>query len=268
MNMVEKNTPIPRPKSLVLVKIDKIEKYGAYCRLIEFNNIEAFIPLKEVSSGWIKNIHEFLHKGRTMVCRVIHTDPQKGTIDVSLKRVTPKDSKEKISAYNFEKRVSSLFNQAIRTTGAPRQSDKMNELLISEFGTYTNFHNNMLDNTPLFENSKIPKKLKQAYVSVIESSRKKKKYWVSYTITITDYNMANGINEIKKALAGIQKKGVSVNYLGAPKYLFTSTGSDYLEAEDNIKEAVKSLQASIKDGDITVKKNKTKNERSSILEKI
>ncbi len=266
--MVEKQRPVPEQKSLVLAKISKIERYGAYCKLIEFDDIEAFIPLKEVSTGWIKNIHEFLHTGRITVCRVIHTDLQKGTIDVSLKRVTPKDSKEKISEYNFEKRVSSLFTRAIKTTGMARQETHIKDTLMSEFGTYTNFHNNMLDNTTRFKNSAIPKELKQAYSSVIETNRKKKKYWVSYTVTIVDYDTENGISEIKNALAGIQKGGVEVSYLGAPKYLFTSTGSDYIEAEKNIKQAVSALKASIKNGDIEVKKNKTKNEKSSILEKI
>ena len=79
---------VPRRGELVLVTVAKISNFGAYCRLIEYNNIEAFLPIREVSSGWIKNIREYIHEGQKLVCFVNNLDPDRGTIDVSLKKVS------------------------------------------------------------------------------------------------------------------------------------------------------------------------------------
>ena len=51
---------IPRVGELVIASVSKISKFGAYCRLIEYNDLEVFLPIREVSSGWIKNIREHL----------------------------------------------------------------------------------------------------------------------------------------------------------------------------------------------------------------
>lgn len=265
---MEQQNKIPKPKSLVIVQIDKIEKYGAYCKLIEYNNREAFIPLKEVSTGWIKNIHEFLHKGRTIVCRVIYIDSEKGTIDISLRRVTSKDSKDKISEYNLEKRISSLFEQAIKKSGLSKQKDTLIKTVLLEFETYIDFHKNMLENTSQFKKSILPKILKSTYNEITEANRKKKKYSVSYTIKIINYNTEKGINEIKDTLSEIEKKDITIQYLGAPKYIFSTTGSDYVDAEKKIKKATIILKSNIKNGVIEITKNKNKNEKTNILEKI
>lgn len=265
--MIQQNK-IPKPKSLVIAQIDKIEGYGAYCKLIEFDNTEAFIPLKEVSTGWIKNIHEFLHKGRTIVCRVIYIDSQKGTIDISLKRVTSKDSKDKISEYNLEKRICSLFEQAIKKSDLLKQKSTLTKTVLSEFETYINFHKNMIENTTQFKKSTLPKLLKLTYTEITKANQKRKKYIVSYTIKIINYNTEKGINEIKDTLAEITKKEINIKYLGAPKYTFSTTGSDYVDAEKKIKKAIIILKSNIKNGVIEVTKNKNKNEKTNILEMI
>lgn len=259
---------MPGPNSLVIVLVDKIEKYGAYCKLIEYDNIEAFMPLKEVSTGWIKNIHEFLHKGKTIVCRVIDVNPEKGTIDISLKKVTPKDQKEKISEYNLEKRISSLLAQAIKQAGLSHQKNNITKYILEDFGTYTNFHNSMIEKNQKYKNANIPEKLKETYANVIDANRQKKDYDVSYTINLVNHNTKSGITEIRNALKLISEAGVEVHYLGAPKYMLISKGSDYNAAEKKIKNAVEILNSKIKNADIEIKKNKNKNENSSIMEKI
>ncbi|MGH2510319.1 MAG: S1 RNA-binding domain-containing protein, partial [Ktedonobacteraceae bacterium] len=58
----------PRVGSLVIANVSKITKFGAYCKLPEYNDLEVFLPLREISSGWIKNIREFIHEGQKLVC--------------------------------------------------------------------------------------------------------------------------------------------------------------------------------------------------------
>ena len=64
---------LPDVSEFVIIKITKIMPHGAYCRLIEYNS-DAYLPISEVSSGWIKNIHEFIKEGQQDVAKVIFVD--------------------------------------------------------------------------------------------------------------------------------------------------------------------------------------------------
>src|SRR5208283_707785 len=136
------NQTTPRVGELVIANISKVMKFGAYCKLLEYNNLEVFLPIREVSSGWIKNIREFIHEGQTVVCEVAFYDKEKNTIDISLKRVTQKKSKEKIRAYNLEKRLAALFLQAIKEAGEHADKEALVQTALLEFNNYTNLVEN------------------------------------------------------------------------------------------------------------------------------
>src|SRR5208283_5107482 len=150
----------PRIGELVIAQVSKISQFGAYCRLLEYNNLEVFMPIREVSSGWIKNIREFIHEGQNLVCKVTLYDKERNTIDVSLKRVTPKDAKDKIGIYNLERRLAGLLQQAAKQAGL-QPKDELLGRLHSEFGSYANLFQQATANSEQFERLKVPKKLKE-----------------------------------------------------------------------------------------------------------
>jgi len=256
----------PRVNELVIAQVTKIARFGAYCKLPEYNDAVVFLPLREVSSGWIKNIHEFLHQGQKLVCKVIYIDRAKGTIDISLKKVTPKDSKEKISAYNLERRLTALFQQALR---AAKETDQQlaTDAVKSEFGTFTNLVFNATNNTDKFKNSKLSKKLKTTLLKTIEASRKKREYKVSYIISLTSLNMMHGITEINNALKEAESKGVTITYISAPKYKVDAEGENYDDAERKVKEAVETIKAMAKESTFSIEKEKLRKEKQDIISK-
>ncbi len=258
----------PRKGELVLVTVAKISNFGAYCKLIEYNNIEAFLPIREVSSGWIKNIREFIHEGQKLVCFVNNLDPVRGTIDVSLKKVSTKDSKEKIRAYNLEKRLSALFIQAVKNAGEIKNKDTITSFVTSEFQSYTSMVQEATTETAKFKDSKIPKKVKESLLKVLEQNRKERKYIVSYIANITTNDMMAGATRLTEAVNDIRSNGVKVLYLSAPKYKLIAEGKDYADAEGKIKAAEEAARKHIKDGTIIVEKEKLKKEKEDIMESI
>ncbi len=259
------NQNLPKVGELVIANVSKISKFGAYCRLPEYNELEVFLPIREVSSGWIKNIREHIHEGQKLVCSVIFYDKDKGTLDVSLKRVSPGNSKTKIRAYNLEKRLASLFLQAIKASKEQANKDPIISTALSEFGTYTNLVQNATDGTPEFSESKLPKKLKESIVKVLEANRKQKRYLVSYLATIYTYNTLNGATELRELLSSIKETGVNVHYIGAPKYRFLAEGDDYSAAEEKINNAQSLIKAKLKKGVFEIEKEKLKKENEDIL---
>ena len=264
--MMEKKTArTPQVGELVIAHITKIMPFGAYCRLLEYDNLEVFLPIKEVSSGWIKNIHEFIHEGQKIVCKVFYFDKERQTVDVSLKKVTAKEAKDKEGAYNLEKRLNALFLQAIRFSGLEPQKEDFVKKAAEEFSTYTQLMRAATENAKEFENSKLPKKLKDTIIKLLETSKKKKRYMVSYTMRLSTFNTKSGVTELRSLLSTIIEKGVDVNYISAPKYRLVAEGKDYADAEKKISEASAAVQAKLKKGAFEIEKEKLKKEKADLL---
>ena len=262
------NKIFPKQNSLVIAEVSKITRYGAYCKLPEYGGTEVFLPLKEVSSGWIKNIREFLHQGQKIVCKVIYVDMDKDTIDISLKKVTAKESKTKISEYNLEKRLNGLFMQALKMSKESQQSkDQMMQYVLGAFQNYTNLFFNAANDTEEYKKLDIPKKLKDAIASLIIINKKKKQHNVSYIAILYTFNTKSGMTSINDLLKKVEKKGVNVSYISAPKYRMASNGQDYNEAENKIKEAVALIEGT-KGIVFKIEKEKLKKEKENVMDAI
>lgn len=258
----------PRHGELVITVVSKITNFGAYCRLAEYGDTEAFLPIREISSGWIKNIREYIHEGQKLVCYTNNVDKEKGTIDISLKRVSTKDSKEKIRSYNLEKRLAALFLQAIKKTNEPQAKEALMAIVVSEFGSYTNMVQNATENTSEFVQSKLPKKIKDTLIKILEANKKQKRYFVSYLATIYTYNTESGATELRSLMEAIKKLGIEISYIGAPKYKFFSEGTDYANAESKITKVTELIESKIKNGSFQIEKEKLKKEKEDIMSTI
>ena len=231
---------LPAVGDFVIIKITKIMPHGAYCRLTEYN-MDSYLPISEVSSGWIKNIHEFIREGQQDVAKVISVDPEKRSVDISLKKATGKDKKDKVNDYSLEKRAEGMVNKAI--ISSKQETNK--EALTLELSKYAKTYNELVNN--IFE-GKDPlasikeKEFKQALYDLVAKTIKPKTYTVAYSVDLSTSNTKSGLNSIKDALTEIEKKGVAVLYMGAPKYRLLSTADSYLKAEDKIKDAQKILE--------------------------
>ena len=258
----------PKVGEIVIANISKISKFGAYCRLPEYGELEVFLPVREVSSGWIKNIREKIHEGQKLVCIVIFYDKEKGAIDVSLKRVSPNISKEKIRTYNLEKRLSALFMQSIKMTKEQANKEELIKTALLEFNTYTNLVHNATANTKEYAQSALPKKLKEAILKVLESNKKHKRHIVSYIATLYTYNTISGATELKSLINAIKETGVDVMYIGAPKYRLVSEGDDYSIAEDKIKKVDELVREKLKQGVFEIEQEKRRKEKEDIMSTI
>ncbi len=260
----------PNVGELVITSIDKVSQFSAHCRLVEYNNLEAFLPIREVSSGWIKNIHEYIHAGQIVVCKVIFIDENRGTIDISIKKVNQNEAKEKLNIYNLEKRLISLFQQAMKEAKvSPKEKrDQYNEYVLSEFRSFTKFIKSAADNTEGFAAAKLPQKLKETLQKLIESSRTTREHKVAYILSMFTYNTMEGIDQIRRILQTIEANKVTVEYIGAPRYRLIAEGNDYPEAEEHIQDSLSTIKDMLKEGQYSIEKEKIKKEKVDIINRL
>ncbi|MFQ6065336.1 MAG: translation initiation factor IF-2 subunit alpha [Candidatus Bathyarchaeia archaeon] len=109
--MMSRKAGWPEVGELVVTTVERITDYGAYVKLDEYDR-EGLLHISEISSTWVKNIRDFVREKQKVVLKVLRVNTQKGHVDLSLRRVTKRERREKIQLWKKEKRAESLLSNA------------------------------------------------------------------------------------------------------------------------------------------------------------
>ncbi|MEM4326555.1 MAG: S1 RNA-binding domain-containing protein [Candidatus Diapherotrites archaeon] len=96
-------TELPEQGEIVIGKITKVLDYGVFLELLEYEGVQGFVHISNVSSSWIKNIRNFVKEGQIRAGKVIAIDEKKNQIDISFTKVPPNAQREKIEEYRQTK---------------------------------------------------------------------------------------------------------------------------------------------------------------------
>lgn len=238
---------MPQVNDLVLAKVKKILPYGAFCSMDEYGNREAFLHISEVAPRWIKNIHEFLHEGQNLVCKVHRINPEKDQVDISLKRVSESEKKRKVKVVRFEKRAKKLFEVASKAAKASDEDIAKTKLALEE--KFTNlieaFEALSEEGESALDEVDIPKSMHDSLVEIAKKSIKKSKAILREVIQIASY-APDGVEIVKKVVGSIKEPAgceLDIHYLGAPRYQVTLTAADYKQGQKHLDKINKALLA-------------------------
>lgn len=234
----------PEPGELVLIEISKILPYGAFCKIVDYQGLEAFLHISEVSPGWIKNIHEHLEEGRRYVAKVYRVSEEKMLFDVSIKRVSDKERREKLEEERKEKRAQKLVGLIATKSGI--NQEEIIQKIYSDYSSISEFIDDIEKDGQPKSALKYDKKFIESLKSFLtESSTKtKKEIIVSKTVEVIGKGV-NGLDAIKNAFNSIKLESLEVKYLGAPKYLLRAKANDHKIALKTIETAISKLASSV-----------------------
>jgi len=68
--MLLKKTGFPEDEELVLCTVTGINPHSVFCTLDEYGGRTGMIHISEVAPGRIRNIREYVTKGKKVVCKV------------------------------------------------------------------------------------------------------------------------------------------------------------------------------------------------------
>jgi len=226
----------------------KIQDHGAYVNLDEFNKV-GYIPIGEIASTWVKNIRDYVKEGQKVVLKVIRVDEKKGHIDLSLKKVTEREKKEKLIQWKRAKRAEKIlkdvasslnkdFSEAVERVGIPLE-DRFGDLYTAMEMAVTEGHQALV-------RAGIPVTWAKA---IYEAA---KEHIEPPTVQVTGILQLNsrrpkGIEDIKKALLEGEERARSkggkleITYLGAPRYRIEVTAKDYRSAEEILRETAETI---------------------------
>ena len=119
---------MPQKDDVVAVVTTEIKDLGAYVRLIEYDNIEGFIMLSQVTAKRVKTVHKFLKIGKQEMMEVLRVDEEKMCIDLSKKSI----KNDAINAANKRLKKAKQVHTIMRQTAIKLQTPV--ELLYEQFG--------------------------------------------------------------------------------------------------------------------------------------
>ncbi len=228
---------LPEVNEIVVVRITKVLPYGAFVELLEYEGQKGFVHISQVTSGWVKNIRNFVKENQIRAAQVLAIDKSKNQIDLSLTKVSSGVQRRKIEDYNRLVRAKKLievlakkrnvsFDEAWENTAEPllekfeSLSEAFNEISLSgevSFSIKPPWNKELLELVK--KNISIPKKT------------------VKGILELTCFE-SNGIEVIKKALSQAEKTAgndSSIVYFGSGRYQIKVVSADYKSAEKKLR---------------------------------
>ncbi|MGZ7048389.1 MAG: translation initiation factor IF-2 subunit alpha [Methanobacterium sp.] len=249
--MVRMKKEWPDEGDLIVGTVHKVLGYGAFASLEEYEGKEAFIHISEVSSGWVKNIRDFVRENQKIVARVLRVNPKKGHVDVSMKRIREDQRTRKIQQWKIEQKAEKLLEIAAKTIEKDLDTayEEIGYKIINEFGDlYEAFETSAEEGETALTSRDIDGEWAKTITEVAKKNISPPEVHISGYINLHSY-APNGVEVIREALSTVESDEVAVQCVGAPRYRLIVTSSDYLTAENLLKEASqKCIDTVLKDG--------------------
>ncbi len=240
--------PMPEGGEVVVCTVREITSHGIYVNLDQYEGMNGFLHVSEISTGWVRNIERVAKVSQKLVLKVIRANKMRREIDLSLRQVTNEERRAKVIEWKREERAVAIMSTVKKKLGLDDvETNSLKEKLEEQFGTlYEAFE---------LAARKGEKGLGQLELrdgvakSIAETASEKiipPSYEVGALVEISS-RFPNGIEQVKKTLIAASSSPsaeVHITYAGAPKYRIRVMADDYKQAE----KALDAVLEKIKDG--------------------
>ncbi|MBI2233207.1 MAG: S1 RNA-binding domain-containing protein [Candidatus Aenigmarchaeota archaeon] len=244
-----KKKGVPEVGELVICRISKINPHSAFALMEEYD-IEGMVHISEITSGWVRDIRQFVKTGETKVARVLSVD-DRGRVSLSLKRVGDLDKNRKMKSYRMEHRAEKMLELAAQMLNKkPEEAYKeVGSKLMEGIGSlYEGFLAAMQKPDSLLKMG-IPEKWIAVLKEIAEKNIEQKEFEFKAKLAIKTFKPA-GIYVIKSILSEAEKMHLKVHYIAAPSYFVKYSSKNAKKGEKEFQEKLNKL-AENKEADVS-----------------
>ncbi|MDD5110921.1 MAG: translation initiation factor IF-2 subunit alpha [Candidatus Altiarchaeota archaeon] len=226
----------PNEGEFILGTVQSLFKQGAFITLDEYPGKRGMLPLSEISLKWVRNIRDYVKEGQKVVLLVLRVDPERGHIDLSLRRVNDAQRKQKLQDIKQEQRTKKILEMVAAELKVSFQeiSTKVTcELTLEYPSIYKALEAITLDKAAA-DRFKIPDKWKAKLVEITCKSIKPPYVEINGYVELHSYE-PDGIDVIKESLqrmsGNTSDAEIGISYISAPIYRIHVKARDYKTAE-------------------------------------
>jgi translation initiation factor 2 subunit 1 len=229
--------------------------YSALCKLKEYPGKEGMLHISEVSGKWVRDIRKFIKLNREYIVKVLRVDEQKGHIALSLKRVAKVDKTRKMQEYSYEKKAEKILMKIARKEKITLEKayEQIGYELQEKFDDMFEAFKLAAESPDKLIKRGIEKKWAEIIHEVAKEAIQKKKIKIKAELNVKFYT-GDGVERLKEFLNNlINKYGVNIKYISAPKYsVEIETINPKLAQKELIKHLTDAI-TNIKDGEADFK---------------
>ena len=234
----------PRRGELVIGTVSRVNPFSAFVKLEDYPGVEGMIHISEIARKWIKDIRDFVKEGKKVVVLVMRVDPRKGHVALSLKRVSRRDSDEKLKEAKREQKAEKMLEIAAGKMDIKPEDahEQVGELMKDRFGEmFKVFKLSMTeDGYKLLIKRGIPEEWAKTIKEVAEETMEIREREIKGVLELT-CSKPEGMEIIKKVLKDAEKKGFILRYISAPKYSISIVTKDAKKGERSLEAGANDL---------------------------
>jgi len=242
----------PEVGDLVIATVARITDYGAYVELDEYGK-EGLLHISEVSSSWVRNIRDFVREGQKVVLKVLRVDAEKRHVDLSLRRVTKREKREKTLSWKKDRKAESLLRNASEKLNIPLEEvyEKAGTLIEKEFGEiYEGLEKTAKEGVDVLLKLGVPEDIAATLEEIAKEKIRIPMVKVKGILEL-QCTKPNGASLIKEALLSAQKiqdlqgTKVRIYVVAPPRYRIEVLAEDYTKGENVLKKATETALKNI-----------------------
>ena len=241
----------PESGDLVIATVRNITNYGAYVSLDEYEK-EGLLHISEISSSWIRNVRDFVREGQKIVLKVLRVNEEKGQVDLSLRRVSRHERREKLLSWKRDKKAESLLRSASEKLKVPLEEiyAKAGDPIEKDLGLYNGLEKAAREGVEVLLGLGVPKDMAAVLAEIAKEKIKMPMVRIKGILEL-QCTKPNGVTIIREALLTAQKierpQGNTVNVyaVAAPKYRLEVLAENYKDAEMLLKKAAETALKNI-----------------------
>ena len=241
----------PEEGELVVCTVQSVKNFGAFVTLDEYDAKEGFIHIRDVATGWVKYIRDFVREGQKIVCKVLGVDASKGHIDLSLKSVNEHQKREKIQQWKNENKADKLLGIVAERLGTTLEKcyDDFGYRLIETFGTLYGAFEQCAANEKALDEEGFEGDWKGSFIEVAKENVTPPYVQIDGYLDLS-CPLPDGVNRIKAALLHGKESTegqLKIQYIGAPRYRVVMIAPDYKTAEEELKKVTENIITDVKE---------------------
>lgn len=215
---------------LVLCTVDRIVGTVVFVKIHGSKELEGSIVMSEIAPGRIRNLRDYVFPNKKIVCKVLRINKEEN-IELTLRRVTQKETKQVLEQFNLEKKYRSLLKTILN-----ENADKI-IYEIEKNSTLLSFIEEAKKDSSKFK--KYFSKEDSERILNILNSEKQKKSQIRKEINLKT-TKPDGIILIKNILGNL--KDIEVSYIASGKYSLKIESKDLKKADHKLQEAINEIE--------------------------
>lgn len=238
---------LPERGEIVLCTVREFTPHGIYVDLDEYNNMNGFLHISEISTGWVRNIERVAKPDQKLVLKVIRAERSRREVDLSLRQVTNEEKRTKLIEWKQNERAITIMSMVKKKLML--DDSKFNEVSVKiekEYGSlYEALEAASRKGEKAFSSLEIPENILKEIVEAAREKISTPKYEVGAIVEISS-RASDGVEQIKEALEAAATASstaeIKVTYVGAPRYRLRVTAEDYKQADKVMNTALERIQ--------------------------